>query len=137
MRPATIDRSTAQWPTRIIAVAGATGQQGGGLVRAILSDRSGEFTARAITRDPTTEKARALADLGAEVVQANLHVEESVLSRIQRRLWRVLRHVLLGAHVAEKEFAEARNLASAAGKAGAVSRVGSADHLSARLFLLG
>ena len=36
---------------KIIAVMGATGAQGGGLVRAILSDPSGGFVARAITRD--------------------------------------------------------------------------------------
>ena len=36
---------------KIIAVVGATGAQGGGLVRAILSDPSGGFAARAITRD--------------------------------------------------------------------------------------
>jgi uncharacterized protein YbjT (DUF2867 family) len=33
---------------KIIAVTGATGSQGGGLVRAILSDVSGGFTARAL-----------------------------------------------------------------------------------------
>jgi uncharacterized protein YbjT (DUF2867 family) len=32
---------------KIIAVVGATGAQGGALVRAILSDTSGDFTARA------------------------------------------------------------------------------------------
>jgi uncharacterized protein YbjT (DUF2867 family) len=53
---------------KIIAVVGATGAQGGGLVRAILADRAGEFTARAITRKPDSDKARALAALGAEVV---------------------------------------------------------------------
>ena len=57
---------------KIIAVAGATGSQGGGLVRAILADRQGPFTARAVTRDPTSEKARALAALGAEVVQGDV-----------------------------------------------------------------
>ena len=36
---------------KIIAVVGATGAQGGGLVRAILDDPSGGFAARAITRD--------------------------------------------------------------------------------------
>ena len=36
---------------KIIAVVGATGAQGGGLVRAILHDTSGGFKARAITRD--------------------------------------------------------------------------------------
>ena len=46
---------------KIIAVMGATGAQGGGLVRAILDDPSGEFAARAITRDVNSEKAKALA----------------------------------------------------------------------------
>ena len=59
----------SSWQKRkIIAVVGATGAQGGGLVRAILADRSGSFAARAITRKPDSEKARALAALGAEVV---------------------------------------------------------------------
>jgi uncharacterized protein YbjT (DUF2867 family) len=41
---------------KIIAVVGATGSQGGGLVRAILSDPSGGFAARAITRDPGKDR---------------------------------------------------------------------------------
>ena len=56
-------------PTKTIAVVGATGAQGGGLVRAILADTSGEFAARAVVRDPSSDKARALADLGAEIVE--------------------------------------------------------------------
>lgn len=51
---------------KIIAVVGATGAQGGGLVRAIMSDKSGGFTARALTRDVNSEKAKALAELGAD-----------------------------------------------------------------------
>ena len=58
---------------KVIAVVGATGAQGGGLVRAILADPAGPFRARAITRDPGTDKAKALARPGAEVVaSANL-----------------------------------------------------------------
>lgn len=53
---------------KIIAVVGATGAQGGGLVRAIAEDRDGPFAARAITRHPDSEKAQALAALGVEVV---------------------------------------------------------------------
>jgi len=53
---------------KIIAVVGATGAQGGGVVRAILADTSGQFAARAITRKPDSEKARALAAQGVEVV---------------------------------------------------------------------
>ena len=37
---------------RTIAIVGATGAQGGGLVGAITADRSGEFAARALTRSP-------------------------------------------------------------------------------------
>jgi len=56
---------------KIIAVFGATGAQGGGLVRAIAADKNGPFTARAITRNTQSEKAQALAKLGVEVVAAN------------------------------------------------------------------
>ena len=44
---------------KIIAVVGATGAQGGGLVRAILGDPSGGFAVRAITRDPTPTRPRS------------------------------------------------------------------------------
>src|SRR5262245_9520827 len=57
---------------KIIAIAGATGAQGGGLARAILNDPDGGFAVRALTRDPGSEKARALARLGAEVVKADI-----------------------------------------------------------------
>jgi len=53
---------------KIIAVIGSTGAQGGGLVRAILADPERRFTARAITRKTDSDKARALAAAGAEVV---------------------------------------------------------------------
>ncbi len=52
----------------VIAVVGATGAQGSGLVRAILQDPEHRFTARAITRKPDSEKGRALAAQGVEVV---------------------------------------------------------------------
>ena len=55
---------------KIIAIVGATGAQGGGLARAILEDKSGEFGVRAITR--SADKAKALAAAGAEVVVADI-----------------------------------------------------------------
>ena len=63
---------------KIIAVTGATGTQGGGLVRAILADPNSGFTVRAITRDPNKDKAKALAAAGAEVVQGDLDDVESL-----------------------------------------------------------
>ena len=50
---------------KLIAVIGATGQQGGGVVRALQA--SGQFKVRALTRNPG--KHRDLAD---EVVEADL-----------------------------------------------------------------
>jgi NAD(P)-dependent dehydrogenase (short-subunit alcohol dehydrogenase family) len=63
---------------KIIAVVGATGAQGGGLVRAILADPNGGFAARALTRDVTSAKAKDLAKLGAEVVAADVDNPASV-----------------------------------------------------------
>ncbi len=63
---------------KIIAVVGATGAQGGGLVRAIMGDPNSEFTARALTRDPSSDAAKALAALGAEVVATDIDDEASI-----------------------------------------------------------
>lgn len=56
----------------LIAVFGATGAQGGGLVRALLRDPWRRFAVRALTRQPGARAARALVQAGAEVVQADL-----------------------------------------------------------------
>jgi len=63
---------------KIITVFGATGAQGGGLVRAIATDTNSEFAVRAVTRDPNSDKAKALAALGAEVVYGDLGDAASV-----------------------------------------------------------
>jgi uncharacterized protein YbjT (DUF2867 family) len=103
---------------KTIAVVGATGAQGGGLVRAILADPNGGYAARAVTRDPASDKAKALAQQGAEVVAANVDDKAA------------MRRAFDGAHGAfcvtffwdhfspEKEQAEARAMAEAAKDAG-------------------
>ncbi len=55
----------------IIAVVGATGAQGGGLARSILADNSGRFGLRAITRNPESAGAKALAAAGPDVVNGD------------------------------------------------------------------
>ena len=47
--------------SRIITVFGATGAQGGGLARAILTDPQQRFRVRAVTRKPDSRAARVLA----------------------------------------------------------------------------
>jgi len=103
---------------RIIAVVGATGAQGGGLVRAILQDPSGGFAVRALTRNPKSDRAAELARLGAEVVEAHLDHPES------------LKRAFQGVHGAycvtnfwehfspAKEMAQAANMAKAAAEGG-------------------
>src|SRR5512136_1206945 len=103
---------------KIIAVVGATGAQGGGLVRAILDDPQGGFAARALTRDVDSPKAKGLARLGAEVVRADVDDVES------------LRKAFAGAYGAycvtffwehfspQRETAQAKNMAIAAKHAG-------------------
>jgi len=103
---------------KIIAVVGATGAQGGGLVRSILADPGGPFSVRAIARDVNSAGARALAAAGAEVVAADVEDAASV------------RRAFDGAHGAycvtffwahfspEKELADAATMAAAARDAG-------------------
>jgi uncharacterized protein YbjT (DUF2867 family) len=64
---------------KTFAVVGATGAQGGGFARAILRDPNSDFSVRALTRNPGSDAARALADAGAEVVQADLDDEASLV----------------------------------------------------------
>ena len=106
-------------PTKkIIAVVGATGAQGGGLVRAILNDLNGGFAARAMTRDVNSDKARALAKLGAEVVAADVD-DEASLARAFQGAHGAFCITFFWAHLSpEKEKAEAGNMARAAKKAG-------------------
>lgn len=68
---------------QIIAVAGATGAQGGGAARAILADPEHRFAVRALTRDPESDAAKALVELGAEVVRADFGDEPSVLAALE------------------------------------------------------
>lgn len=103
---------------KVIAVIGATGAQGGSLARAILADPAGGFAVRAVTRKVDSDKAKALAALGAEVVPADLDDAAS------------LERAFAGVHGAfcvtnfwehfspEKEVAQARNMAQAAKAAG-------------------
>jgi len=104
--------------TKIIAVAGATGAQGGGLARAILRDPAGGFAVRALTRRLDSEPARALAALGAEVVQADLDDDVS-LARAFEGAYGAFCVTNFWEHFSpEREGAQARNLAEAANRAG-------------------
>ncbi|MFZ2491955.1 MAG: NmrA family NAD(P)-binding protein [Thermoanaerobaculia bacterium] len=103
---------------KIIAVIGATGAQGGGLVRAILADPEGEFAARAITRNPISEKAAELARLGAEVVAADMDDAGSIRRAFDGAYGAYCLTNFWEHFQPEKELAQARSMAAAARDAG-------------------
>lgn len=102
----------------VIAVVGATGAQGGGLVRAILDDPAQRFAVRALTRDPLGRRARVLAEAGAEVARADLD-DVSTLEAAFAGAHGVFGVTNFWEHLdPERENAQAASIALAAGKAG-------------------
>lgn len=103
---------------KIITVFGATGAQGGGLVRAICADPDSEFTARAVTRDINSDKAKELAKLGAEVVYGDLANAESVHKALEGAYGAFFVTFFWAHYSPEQEKAEAALFAKAAKEAG-------------------
>lgn len=62
-----------------IVVFGATGKQGGSVVKSLLADpkAASQYHVKAVTRDATKDSAKQLSALGAEVVTVSLtsHME--------------------------------------------------------------
>jgi len=103
---------------KVIAVVGATGAQGGGLARAILADPGGGFALRALTRDPSKDAAKALADAGAEVVQADIDDEASVTAAFEGAYGAYCLTNFWEHFSGDREAAQAANMAKAAAAAG-------------------
>jgi len=103
---------------KIIAVAGGTGAQGGGLVRAILADPSGEYAVRAITRNPDSDKAKALAAAGAEVVAGDVDDVQSLKKAFKGAYGTYCVTFFWDHFSPERETANGHNLALASKDAG-------------------
>ncbi|KAK6002080.1 hypothetical protein QM012_001718 [Aureobasidium pullulans] len=71
--------------SKLITVFGATGNQGGSVIKHILADRqlSSEFRIRGITRDVSKPAAKALADQGVELKTADMNDKASVAKAIK------------------------------------------------------
>src|SRR5262245_34588672 len=101
----------------IIAVIGSTGAQGGGLVRSMLADPDQKFAVRAITRKPDSPAARDLAAQGAEVVFGDLD-DRASLERAFAGAHGLFAVTNFWEHFSpEREYAQAENIARAAGGA--------------------
>ncbi|MCD6010975.1 MAG: nucleoside-diphosphate sugar epimerase [Flavipsychrobacter sp.] len=103
---------------KTIVVFGATGAQGGGLVRAILNEPNSEFAVRAVTRDVNSDKAKVLASQGAEVVAANIDDKESIKKALNGAYGAYFVTFFWDHFSPEKEMEHAKNMALAAKEAG-------------------
>ncbi|KAF4969843.1 hypothetical protein FSARC_3001 [Fusarium sarcochroum] len=71
--------------SKILTVFGATGNQGGSVVRAILNDPalSKEFKIRGITRDTSKPAAKELTSKGVEMISADMNTVEQVAPAVK------------------------------------------------------
>jgi uncharacterized protein YbjT (DUF2867 family) len=100
---------------RTVLVTGATGAQGGSVARYLL-DR-GQFAVRCLTRNPDSDKARALQQAGAEVVAGDLDSSASLRAALDG-CWGVFGLTNFWEHFG-KEYEQGKNLIDAVAESGA------------------
>jgi uncharacterized protein YbjT (DUF2867 family) len=103
---------------KIIAVMGATGAQGGGLARAILGDHASEFSLRVLTRNPNSDRARALAQRGAAVTVADADIPETLKPAFEGAFGAFCLTNFWEHFSPERELAQAEAMSTAAREAG-------------------
>src|SRR5437667_6244610 len=114
-------------PDKIILVSGATGRQGGGLMKHLLK---GRWRVRALTRNPGGRAAQELSQRDVEVVQGDMDNIESLKGAMKgvHGVYSVQDFWSVGA---KREVQQGKNLADAALAAGAAhfvySSVGGAE----------
>ncbi len=99
---------------KVIAVVGATGAQGAGLVRAILNDPNSDFAARVLTRNVNGATAKEFARLGAEVMAADVDNLKTVKKAFEGAYGAFCVTFFWEHFSPEKEMAEAKAMAEAA-----------------------
>ena len=105
---------------KLLTVFGATGNQGGSVIAAVLShpEASKTYRVRGVTRDPSKPSSQALASRGVELVQADLGDKASLAKAVEgsdavfavTNFWE--------SRSKELEVAQGRNMADASRAAG-------------------
>lgn len=126
---------------KIIAVVGATGNQGGSVARTFLA--LPEWHVRCLTRNPSSKASQDLVSLGAEVVQADMNSESSMSNAfkdvhaifLNTDFWETYRPLAAGASPTnpdepspsiiafEREVSHGKNAALAASKVPTLERL--------------
>lgn len=112
--PHTTDGFIGEDDYRLILVTGATGTQGGAVARELL-ERG--YAVRGLTRDPQSEDAQALADLGAEMVAGNYDNAASLAAAMEG-VHGVFAVTLFWQYGYEAEVEQGKRLIDEAAKAG-------------------
>jgi uncharacterized protein YbjT (DUF2867 family) len=99
---------------KTVLVAGATGRQGGAVIRHLLPNG---WKLRALTRNPGSQAAQELARQGVEVAQGDLE-DPSSLDRAARGVYGIYSVQDFWTVGAKREVQQGKNLADAAKKAG-------------------
>jgi uncharacterized protein YbjT (DUF2867 family) len=99
---------------RIVLVAGATGRQGGAVVRHMLPKG---WRLRALTRNPKSYAARKLAEKGVELVEGDMD-DPASLERAARGVYGIYSVQDFWTVGARREVQQGKNLADVAKKAG-------------------
>ncbi|KAL4936019.1 NmrA-like domain-containing protein, partial [Aspergillus oleicola] len=106
--------------SRLLTVFGATGRQGGSVIRTVLADSalSSQYKLRGITRDVTKPDAKALSDKGVEVVSADMTSVDSLVQAIKGSHSVFLVTNPSWQENSDLELRQGKNVADAAKKAG-------------------
>lgn len=116
---------------KIVTVIGATGAQGGSVVRHLLGDE--QYTIRAVTRDINKPASLALAEQGVQVVQADINDFES-LKRAFEGSYAVFAVTDFWSHFSKtKEVEDGKKIADAAKWAGVQHYIWSSENSPAKL----
>lgn len=99
---------------RLVLVSGATGRQGGAVIRHLLGRG---WKLRALSRNPGADAAQALTRLGVELVQGDLE-DPASLERAARGVYGVFSVQDFWTVGARREVQQGKNLADVAKKAG-------------------
>ena len=102
---------------KLITVFGATGSQGGSVVKALL-DLDKLFNVRAVTRNPSSEASNKLKAKGVEVVQASMDDPDTLQSAVTGAYGVFLVTNFWEYMSKEREVRQGKNVADACMKAG-------------------
>lgn len=103
--------------SKILAVFGATGQQGSSVITTVLSDPelSQKYRIRAITRDVDSDKAKHLKARGVEIVSADMHNKASLEAALNgAHFVYIMTTPSFGPDAVEAEFNIAKSIADTA-----------------------